>query len=333
MSVRKIALEEAFTAPSTAPYLENTLKAVAPKDKPAFVRLLEDSEQRIATMDAAGIDIFVLSQTSPGVQIEKDPKVAVQRAREANDYLQGQIELHPDRYRGFAHLAMQDVQAAGDELERCVKDLGFVGALINGNTNGVYLDDARYLPFWERVVQLDVPVYIHPADPYVQPYVFEGYPVMQGAVWGWSVDNSSHFLRLLFSGLFDRLPELTIILGHMGETLPFFAWRIDSRYAATTDPDKPQLKKKPSDYFRSNLIVTTTGVCQDSALQCAMAEMGEDRVLFSVDYPYEVTQESADWIERAPLTDAQREKICSRNAERVLRLGVQTEAKGRLAVA
>jgi 2,3-dihydroxybenzoate decarboxylase len=333
MSMKKIALEEAFTAPSTAPYLETTLKAVDSKDRPAFIRLLEDSEQRIATMDAAGIDIFVLSQTSPGVQVEKDPKVAVQRAREANDYLQGQIELHPDRYRGFAHLAMQDVQAACDELERCVKDLGFLGALINGNTNGVYLDDDRYLPFWERVVQLDVPVYIHPADPYVQPNVFEGYPVLQGAVWGWSVDNSSHFLRLLFSGLFDRLPELTIILGHMGETLPFFAWRIDSRYAATTDPDKPRLKKKPSDYFRSNLIVTTTGVCQDSALQCALAEVGEDRVLFSVDYPYEVTQESADWIERAPLTDAQREKICYKNAERVLRLGVQTQAKGRLAVA
>jgi len=156
---------------------------------------------------------------------------------------------------------------------------------------------------------------------------------MQGAVWGWSVDNSCHFLRLLFSGLFDRLPELTIILGHMGETLPFFAWRLDSRYAASNDPDRSRLKKMPSDYFRSNLIITTTGVCQDSALQCAIAEMGEDRVLFSVDYPYEVTEESAEWIERAPLNDAQREKICYKNAERVLRLGVQTQAKGRLAVA
>jgi len=325
MSLRKIALEEAFTAPSTAPYLENTMKVVDPKDRQDFVRLLEDSEQRIATMDAAGIDLFVLSQTSPGVQIEKDPRVAVQRAREANDYLQGQIELHPDRYRGFAHLAMQDVQAAGDELERCVKDLSFVGALINGNTNGVYLDDDRYLPFWERVVELDVPIYIHPADPYVQPYVLEGYSVMQGAVWGWSVDNSCHFLRLLFSGLFDRFPGLTIILGHMGETLPFFAWRLDSRYAAMNDQDKPRLNKKPSDYFRSNLIITTTGVCQDSALQCALAELGEDRVLFSVDYPYEVAQEAAEWIERTPLTDAQREKICSRNAERVLRLGNQMQ--------
>ena len=180
MRTRKIALEEAFSAPSTEPYLEITMKVVAPEERPAFIRLLEDSDQRIAAMDAAGIDIFVLSQTSPGVQIEKDPAVAVQRAREANDYLQGQIEQHPDRYRGFAHLAMQDVQAACDELKRCVEELGFLGALINGNTNGVYLDDECYMPFWERVVELDVPVYIHPADPYMQPYVLEGYTVMQG---------------------------------------------------------------------------------------------------------------------------------------------------------
>jgi 2,3-dihydroxybenzoate decarboxylase len=326
MGTRKIALEEAMTAPSTSPYLTDTLKLVGPKDRPAFTRLLEDSEQRIATMDAAGVDIFVLSQTSPGVQVENDPGVALQRARAANDYMQEQIKQHPDRYRGFAHLAMQDVRAACDELKRCVEELGFLGALINGNTNGVYLDDERYLPFWERAVQLDVPVYLHPADPYVQPSVLEGYTVMQGAVWGWSTDNSSHFLRLLFSGLFDRLPELTIILGHMGETLPFFAWRIDTRYAAIQDQNRIRLEKKPSDYFRSNLIITTTGVCQDSALQCAIAEVGEDRVLFSVDYPYEVTQDAAEWIERTPLSDGQRQKICYQNAERVLRLGDSTKA-------
>jgi 2,3-dihydroxybenzoate decarboxylase len=320
MSIRKIALEEAFTAPSTVPYLEITLKRVDEEAKPAFVRQLEDSDERIAAMDAAGIDLFVLSQTSPGVQAEKHADVAVRRAREANDYLRQQIEQHPDRYRGFAHLPMQDVRAASDELKRCVRELGFLGALINGNTNGVYLDDERYLPFWERVVELGVPVYIHPADPYEQPYVLRGYPVMQGALWGWSVDNSCHFLRLLFSGLFDRFPSLTIILGHMGETLPYFAWRIDSRYAVTSPADKPKLEKMPSDYFRSNLIITTTGVCQDSALQCAIAEMGEDRVLFSVDYPYENAEEAATWIDTTPLTDGQREKICYRNAERVLGL-------------
>lgn len=326
MSIKKIALEEAITTPATAPYLEDTMRLMEPKDKPGFARLLESSDQRIAAMDKAGVDIFVLSQTSPGVQIEKDATVAAQRAREANDYLQEQIKQHPDRYRGFAHLAMQDVQAACDELKRCVEEMGFLGALINGNTNGVYLDDDRYMPFWERAVQLNVPIYIHPADPYVQPYVLEGYSVMQGAVWGWTSDNSTHFLRLVFSGLFDRIPDLTIILGHMGETLPYFAWRLDSRYAVIKDPDRPRLKKNPSDYFRSNLIITTTGVCQDSALQCAIAEMGEDRVLFSVDYPYETAEDAAEWIERTSLSDAQREKICYKNAERVLRLGVAAHA-------
>ena len=321
MATRKIALEEAFTAPSTQPYLATTLKVVPEDQREDFVGLLEDSEARIEAMNEAGIDLFVLSQTSPGVQAEPDAALAVQRARECNDYLQTQIEAHPDRYRGFAHLAMQDVQAASDELRRCVQDLGFLGAMINGNTNGDYLDNEKYLPFWERVVELNVPVYIHPADPFEQPYVLQDYPVMQGALWGWSVDNSCHFLRLLFSGLFDRLPELTIILGHMGETLPYFAWRIDSRYKVTKSSYTPVLKKDPSDYFRSNLIITTTGVCQDSSLQCAIAEMGEDRVLFSVDYPYEDTNETAQWIETTPLTDAQREKICYRNAERVLRLG------------
>jgi 2,3-dihydroxybenzoate decarboxylase len=321
-TLKKIALEEAFTAPGLEKYLERTFELVTDrKPRAALQGLLEDlSDRRIAAMDEAGIDLFVLSQTSPGVQVESDAATAVRLARSANDFLHSQIELHPTRYRGFAHLAMQDVSAAADELERCVRDLGFLGALINGNTNGVYLDDERYFPFWERALDLGVPIYIHPADPFVQPHVLDGYPEMQGAVWGWSTDNSSHFLRLLFGGVFDRYPQLTIVLGHMGETLPYFAWRIDGRYALTEQGQGHKLAKKPSEYFRSNLIVTTTGVCQDSALLCALAELGDDRVVFSVDYPYEETKEAADWIDRAPIGTDQREKICYRNAQRVLHL-------------
>ncbi len=326
MTTRKIALEEAITTPSTKAYLGITLK-VAPSQQAAasLTQALENSDQRIAAMDEAGIDLFVLSQTSPGVQAEKDAGVAVRRARRANDHMRALVEQHPDRYRAFAHLAMQDVRAACDELKRCVEELGFLGAMINGNTNGVYLDDECYRPFWERVAELDVPVYIHPADPHVQPWVLKDYTVLQGTICGWTTDNSSHFLRLLFSGLFDRLPGLTIILGHMGETLPYVLWRIDSRYEASPDPDRPPLKKKPSEYFRSNLVITTTGVCQDSSLRCAITEMGEDRVLFSVDYPFEKAKEAADWIEGTPvLADrARREKVCYRNAERVLRLDAQ----------
>jgi 2,3-dihydroxybenzoate decarboxylase len=318
--VKKIALEEALTAPGLEQYLEKTLALVPSAEaKAALTDLLEDkANRRIASMDAAGVDLFVLSHTSPGVQAEKDKATAVGLARSANDYLHAQVQLHPDRYRAFAHLALQDVTEACKELERCVKELGFVGALINGNTNGVYLDDSRYYPFWETVLELGAPVYIHPADPYVQPYVFEDYADMQGAVWGWSVDNSTHFLRLVLGGLFDRYPALTFILGHMGETLPYFAWRIDKRIHDTATAKK--IQRKPSEYFRSNLLVTTAGCCQDSALLCAIAEMGEDRVLFSVDYPYEDTKEAADWIDRAPVSDGQREKICHLNAERALKL-------------
>ncbi|HEX8150200.1 MAG TPA: amidohydrolase family protein [Pyrinomonadaceae bacterium] len=327
MTTRKIALEEAITTPPTKDYLPITLK-VAPSQEAAdaLTQALENSDQRIAAMDDAGIDLFVLSQTSPGVQAEKDAGVAVERARETNDFMQAQIKQYPDRYRGFAHLAMHDVRAAGDELRRCVEEFGFLGPMINGNTNGIYLDDERYFPFWERVLELNVPVYIHPADPHMQPWVLNDYFVLQGTISGWTTDNSSHFLRLLFSGLFDRYPDLTIILGHMGETLPYVAWRIDSRYAAQGDPDRPPLKKKPSEYFRSNLIITTTGMCQDSSLLCAVTEVGVDRVLFSVDYPFEEATQAADWIENTPaLTDqTQRDKVCYQNAERVLRLASPT---------
>ena len=320
--MKKIALEEAFTAPGLEKYLERTFELVNdPAPRAKLKAALEDlAERRLAVMDDAGIELFVLSQTSPGVQVETDTATAVRLARSANDYLHDQIALHPQRYRGFAHLAMQDAQAAADELRRCVGDYGFLGGLINGNTNGVYLDDPRYYPFWECAVELGVPIYIHPADPYVQPRVVEGYPEMQGAVWGWSTDNSTHFLRMLFSGLFDRYPQLTILLGHMGETLPYFAWRIDGRYANTEQAQQGKIRRKPSEYLRSNLIVTTTGVCQDSALLCALAELGDDRILFSTDYPYEDPKEAAEWIDRAPITDEQRDKICHRNAERVLKL-------------
>jgi 2,3-dihydroxybenzoate decarboxylase len=316
--MKKIALEEALTAPGLEKYLERTIETFDAKTKATLTDLLTDrSNRRIPTMDAAGIDIFVLSQTTPGVQVEPDAATAVRLARSANDYMHAQVQSHPDRYRAFAHLPMQDVTAAVSELERCVRDLGFVGALINGNTNGFYLDNSCYYPFWEAVVGLNVPVYIHPADAHIQPWVLDGYPEMQGAVWGWDTDNASHFLRLLLSGLFDRYPRLTIILGHMGELLPYYVWRIDRRIAAVGGGG---LKRKPSDYFRSNLLITTSGVCQDSSLLCALAEMGDDRVLFSVDYPFEDAKVASDWIDAAPITIEQREKICHGNAERALRI-------------
>jgi 2,3-dihydroxybenzoate decarboxylase len=318
--VRLIALEEAFSAPGMEAYLDAPLGHIAPREAAVVRERLGEFDRRIDIMDEAGVDICVLSETSPGVQVEPNTATAIARARSSNDFLAAQIARHPDRYRGFAHLAMQDVATACDELERCVRGLGFVGALINGQTLGVYLDDPRCLPFWERVATLDVPVYLHPADPFAQPDVLRGLPVLQGSVWGWTFETSSHFLRLLFAGLFDRYPSLRIILGHMGETLPFEVWRIDRRYS-TTPPDPARtLKRAPSAYLRDNLFVATSGVCQDSALACALAELGEGNVMFAIDYPYEDAPGAARWINAAPIGDAVREKIFFRNAERILRL-------------
>ena len=316
--MRKIALEEHFEAPGMSQYEASIMAAMpAAVAQRLSCALVDFDDARIATMDECGIDVMVLSQTSPGVQIEKSAEVAERNARSANDFLAERIARHPARYRGFAHVAMQSATAAADELERCVKQLGFVGALINGQTNGVYLDHRSNDPFWERVAALDVPVYIHPANPYGSPHVYEGRPEIAGAVWGWNCETSAHFLQLVFAGLFDRFPTIKIILGHMGETIPFYLWRIDSR--ALTLLQQPPARK-PSQVIREHLIVTTSGVCSDAALRCAIEEMGIDSVLFSTDYPYEDAPAAARWIDRAALTAQERERVCYKNAERVLRL-------------
>jgi 2,3-dihydroxybenzoate decarboxylase len=213
---------------------------------------------------------------------------------------------------------MQDPREAADELERAVKELEFKGALINGHTQGVYLDDARCLPFWERVAALDVPIYLHPATPMTIPAAFEGYPGLAQAIFGWAAETGGHALRLVLSGLLDRFPSLTIILGHMGEALPFYLWRIDSRFKIS-EPKVP-LRQMPSAYIRRNIAVTTAGAFSPEPLRCTIDAMGLDRVLFSVDYPLEDSDDAARFIETAPLSDVEREAVCFRNAERVLRL-------------
>jgi 2,3-dihydroxybenzoate decarboxylase len=207
---------------------------------------------------------------------------------------------------------------AASELERAVRQLGFKGALINGHTQGTYLDDARCLPFWERVAALDVPIYLHPANPMTIPAAFEGYPGLSQATFGWAAETGGHALRLVLSGLFDRFPSLTVILGHMGEALPFYLWRIGSRFKIT-EP-KVALQEMPSEYIRRNIVVTTAGAFSPEPLRCAIDAMGLDRVLFSVDYPLEDSDAAAEFIETAPMSEAEREAICFRNPERVLRL-------------
>jgi 2,3-dihydroxybenzoate decarboxylase len=315
----KIALEEHFVFPDFLGYLSEAMPHVTHESYDQLIKKLSDfGDERVAAMDAAGVTFAVLSLSGPGVQVEKDAAQAVKRARQANDLLAEQVKRRPDRYGGFAHLAMQDPGAAANELERCVRDLGFVGSMINGHTNGIYLDDPRHDPFWERMQALDVPLYLHPDDSFVKPYVLEGCDELLKPTWEWTTETSSHFLRLVFAGVFDRFPRLKIILGHMGETLPYVLWRLDSRAALITD--KRPLKSPPSVYLKRNLFVTTSGQCDDVPLIAALAALGDDRVLFSVDYPYEDSATAGRFLDKAAIDDKVRDKVASGNARKLMKL-------------
>jgi 2,3-dihydroxybenzoate decarboxylase len=316
--MRKIALEEHFTTPELAKYVARPTQSdsiFADIEK----RLADFDQLRLETMDKAGIDVAVLSVTTPGVQSEPDAKLAVGLARSANDLLAREVQKRPRRYAGFAHVAMQDVGAAADELQRAIKDLGFKGALINGQTGGHYLDEDRYLPFWERVQELDVPIYLHPGGLVDHPAMFANRPELNGPTWAWTVETATHALRLVFGGTFKRFPKLKVILGHMGETLPFLLWRFDSRAQLQVGKEIAP-GSRPSDIIKRNIVITTAGVCAPGPLVEAIGALGEDSVMFSVDYPYEDTQVAADFIDSAPISEALRAKVCHGNAERLLRL-------------
>jgi 2,3-dihydroxybenzoate decarboxylase len=318
-NVKKIALEEHFMTPGFQAYSKGFTQHIDPVVFAELGKRLADFDEfRLAEMDRAGIDIAVLSQTGPGVQGEPDVALAVERARASNDYLAGQVARHPTRFAGFAGLPMHDPQLAAAELERAVRELGFKGSLVNGHTFGRYYDDPAYDAFWERMQALDVPMYLHPTDAYVQPQVLAGHPELHGAAWGWGFETGSHALRLLFGGVFDRFPRLKIILGHMGEGLPFQRWRFDSRFAVYSHGVK--LARAPSQYIGTNIVITTAGVCSPGALAGALAEMGPEAVMFSVDYPYESTEAAANFIEAVSLDETTRALVCHGNAQRLLKL-------------
>jgi 2,3-dihydroxybenzoate decarboxylase len=252
------------------------------------------------------------------VQAERDNATAVRNARSANDFLAGEIQRRPDRYSGLAHLPMQDAGAAADELERCVRDLKFCGAMINGHTNGQYLDHPALHPFWERAEALGTLIYLHPADPVVPAPVLEGHRGLRRATWEWTFETGSHALRLIFGGLFDRFPGVKIGLGHLGETLPFLLWRFDSR--AGPEFYAVKLGKPPSHYFKDNFVVTTSGMSAADPLICTISALGSDHVMFAADYPFESAQEAAEFIDKAPIADDVRADICFNNAARLLGL-------------
>lgn len=318
--MKRIALEEHFMVPGFEPYWLKTVEDIEPaRYAQVLARLNDFGEQRLSAMDTSGIGMAVLSLAGPGVQIEPDAAKATKLAREANDFLATQMQKQPDRYRGFAHLAVQDAKAAADELERCVRDLKFSGAMINGHTNGQYLDHPDTYPLWERAEALGVPLYLHPADPITPMPALDGYRGLKRATWEWTVETGTHALRIVFSGLFDRFPKAKLALGHLGETLPYQLWRFDSRaklYGV-------QLKKRPSDYIRENIVVTTSGMFSFEPIDCALKALGRENVMYSADYPFENPAEAGAFMNELPLDPAVLEDISYNNAARLLRIGMQ----------
>jgi 2,3-dihydroxybenzoate decarboxylase len=291
-------------------------------------RLLDVDEERLADMDRHEIEYAVLSLNAPGIQGIPDAGRAVDLARVANDRLAAAIERHPARYGGFAALPMQHPDAAARELTRAVADLGFKGALVNGFTQlgdpntVVYLDDPRYERFWGTVEALGVPFYLHPRDPLPQREpIYDGHPWLTGPVWAFAVETATHALRLMASGLFDRHPQLTIILGHLGEGLPYSIWRCDHRLArmAHRIPAQRPLRE----YLRSNVYLTTSGDFWTPTLRAAIAEVGVERVMFSVDYPFEDSADAAEWFQEADLSADERDRIGRDNAIQLLHLQPQ----------
>jgi predicted TIM-barrel fold metal-dependent hydrolase len=328
--MRVIALEEHYRSPAlreAAAHLATRGDLSTPPPIGRFdAELDEIGEKRIADMDAAGIDVQVLSHAVPSAE-SFPTEQAVPLAQAANDHLARAVAAHPTRFAGLATLPMPAPQAAADELERAVGELGLKGAMINGHTDGRFLDDRFFWPVLERANRLDVPIYLHPAEPpeSVRAAYYDGLPEAVGhmlatAAWGWHVDTGLHVLRMVVGGVFDEFPRLQLIVGHMGEALPFMLARASHMLAVGAGLDKPIER-----YVTEHVHFNTSGMFSYPPLLCLLMVAGADRVMFGVDYPYAPNEAGRDFLQGAPISQADREKIAYRNAERLLRLEPATE--------
>ena len=326
--MKKISLEDHFMfSEYHADGPVSFTKSVDPTFAKLMTERLPDLNLRVNAMDDAEIDVAVLSLTQPGIQAETNKESAILASRMMNDLLAERMLKYPGRFAGFAALPMQDPVAAGVELERAVRDLSFVGACINGFSNignadtAIYLDEEINLPFWKKASELDVPIYLHPRVTLPsQQRIYKGYPALMGSAWGFAHETATHSLRLIMSGLFDQFPNLNIIIGHMGEGIPPMLARIDHRLEFQPEVTRGRQKDKVGDYFRKNFSITTSGMCRTQSLINAMLELGSDRIMFSSDYPFETMDEASRWIDKCPISDLDREKICLKNAKRLLKL-------------
>jgi predicted TIM-barrel fold metal-dependent hydrolase len=324
-----VALEEAFLHPRVWDLFPEALQR---KYQPVRARLSDVGAERIRLMDAAGIDVQVLSHVQPGVQIlaDEQAELAVAVSRDVNDWLAAAVAAHPARFAGFAMLPTQSPAQAADELERAVADLGFKGALINGHTNGRYLDEPSFDVLLDRAESLGIPIYIHPTDP--PPAVVDCYyaPFDSALVptWGWPVETGTHLLRLICAGVFDRHPDLKIIVGHMGELLPFCYTRLNvgltmAGWLLSPESGDSAMRNSVGYYLRENVFITSSGVFDVPVFDCARAMLGLENLMFSVDYPFQDNFAAMEFLEQCDLSPADKERFAHRTAENLLKLDDQ----------
>ena len=292
-------------------------------------RLFDVQEIRLREMDKHGIEMMILSLNAPAIQAIHDTNRAVEVAREANDVCAEHMRKRPDRFQSFAALPMQDPQAAAAELTRCVKELGFVGALVNGFSqvgapdNVVYYDLPQYRPFWRTVESLGVPFYLHPRNPLPSwTKFYDGHNWMLGPNWAFAAETAVHALRLIGSGLFDECPNLQVVLGHLGEGIPVQLWRIDGRNTWMNEPHRYAAEHGVGHYFRKHFHVTTSGNFHTPSMLNAMTELGAERVMFSVDWPFEDIGQAAVWFDHAEISEADRARIGRNNAMKLFKLKI-----------
>ena len=285
--------------------------------------LLDISQGRLKNMDTAGIDMQVLSLSTPGCE-QFSPARGMALSKKTNEALCNAINKNPDRFIGLAALAPQSPEEAARELERAVRELGLKGAKINSHIRGSYLDDKKYWPIFEAAESLDVPIFLHPNSPspsMIKPYEDYGF-ALAGPTWGFGAEAALHAMRLIYSGVFDEYPNLKIILGHLGEGLVFWMYRIDFSFKRPwmEEEIRPRIKRMPSEYIRQNFYVNTSGMHSIPAFLSVYLELGADHMMFAADYPYENSEEATRFIDEIPASDIDKEKIQYSVAERLFKL-------------
>lgn len=321
---KKIGLEEHFAIPET---LGGSLIYFKGEGDLRTTRLLDLMDMRIEEMDKGGIELMILSLNSPAIQSMYNKAEAIENARRANEALADAIDKRNDRFRGFAALPLQDPDAAIEEMHYAVKELGLVGVLVNGYSqidtedNYKYLDDPMYRTFWGEVEKLDIPFYLHPREPMPEnTKTLDGHYWIHGAPYAFGVETATHALRLLCSGLFDEYPKLKLLLGHLGEALPFIIWRaqnhLNKRGRGIT------IQKTLPEYLNNNVWVTTSGQFTLPPLMCTLLQMGADRIMFATDYPFEEVSDACDWFDALQISEIDKQKIARDTAIELFKLDI-----------